>query len=124
MKFRGETEMHAKVRGPLKDTSALNAQVTIPVLTLSYNNAINLAAANPIEMEYGRGVLTLKRAEIRGTGTDLRLEGSIPVASAAPASLTAVGTVDLQIAELVNSNTDGSRQFRLHVKSTGTAANP
>ena len=77
----GETELHAKLRGPLKDALALNAEVTIPVLTLGYNKAINLAAATPIEMNYARGVLTLKRAEIRGTGTDLRLEGSIPIAS-------------------------------------------
>src|SRR6185295_8808682 len=104
MNVVGETELHAKVRGPLKDAAALNADVTIPVLTLSYNNTINLAAANPIELDYARGVLTVKRAEIRGTGTDLKLDGSIPVASSAPASLTAVGTVDLQIAELFNSN--------------------
>ena len=123
MNVVGETELHAKVRGPLKDAAALNAAVTIPVLKVSYN-AINLAAANPIEMDYSRGIFTVKRAEFRGTGTDLRLEGSIPVASNAPASLTAVGTVDLQIAQLVNSDIESSGQLRLNVTSTGTAANP
>jgi translocation and assembly module TamB len=124
MNVTGETELHAKVRGPLKDSSALNAQVTVPVLTLSYNKTINLAAANPIEMDYARGVLTVKRAEIRGTGTDLRVDGNIPVASNAPASLTAVGTVDLQIAELLDPDIESSGQLRLNVNSTGTAANP
>ena len=120
----GETELHAKLRGPLKDALALDAEITIPVLTLSYNNTINLAAATPIEMNYARGVLTLKRAEIRGTGTELRLEGSIPIASSGPASLTAVGTVDLQIAELMSPDIESSGQLRLNVNSTGTAANP
>jgi autotransporter translocation and assembly factor TamB len=94
------------------------------VLTLSYNNIINLAAANPIEIDYTRGVFTLKPAEIRGTGTNLRLEGSIPVAGAAPASLTAVGTVDLQIAELADPDIESSGQLRLNVNSSGTSANP
>ena len=75
-------------------------------------------------MNYARGVLTLKRAEIRGTGTELRLEGNIPIASNAPASLTAVGTVDLRIAELMSPNIESSGQLRLNVNSTGTAANP
>jgi translocation and assembly module TamB len=120
----GETELHAKLRGPLKDASSLNAEVTIPVLTLSYNNTVNLAAAAPIEMNYARGVLTLTRAEIRGTGTELRVEGSIPIASNTPASLTAIGTVDLQIAELINPNMESSGQLRLNVNSNGTPANP
>jgi translocation and assembly module TamB len=75
-------------------------------------------------MDYTRGVFTLKRAEIRGTGTNLRLEGSIPVASTAPASLTAVGTVDLQIAKLVDPDIESSGQLRLDVSSSGTPANP
>jgi translocation and assembly module TamB len=124
MNVTGQTEVHAKVRGPLKDASLLNAQVTIPVLTLSYNNTINLGAASPIEMDYSKGVLALKQAVIRGTGTDLRLQGTIPVASTAPASLTAVGTVDLQIAQLVDPDITSSGQLRLNVNSSGTRENP
>jgi translocation and assembly module TamB len=124
MNITGETELHATVRGPLKNTSMLDAHVAVPIFTISYKNTINLAAASPIEMDYAQGVFTLRKAVIRGTGTDLQLQGSIPVESTAPVSLTAVGTIDLQIAQLADPDITSSGQLKLNVNSTGTRANP
>src|SRR5262249_16450507 len=63
----GQTEIHAAVKGPLKDTTRLDAQVTFPTLAVSYRNNIQFAAAEPIRIEYRQGVLTLHKTTIRGT---------------------------------------------------------
>src|SRR5262249_42367871 len=83
----GQTEIHARVRGPLKDDSLLDAHVTVPVLTMNYRNTVNLGAANPIQMDYTKGVLTIQPASIRGTGTELQIQGTIPVTGSAPAAI-------------------------------------
>src|SRR5262249_5222781 len=75
----GETEVHATVKGPLKDPTRLDAHITVPKLSVAYRNDVQLAAVQPIQLDYSRGVLTLQKTAIRGTGTDLQLQGTIPV---------------------------------------------
>ncbi|HZU22083.1 MAG TPA: hypothetical protein VE998_04565, partial [Terriglobales bacterium] len=77
----GQTEIHATLRGPLKDKTRLNAQVTIPQLSANYKNTVQVAAAGPIRADYANGVLTLEPGAIRGTGTDLRFHGRVPIAN-------------------------------------------
>ncbi len=52
--------------------------MTIPVLKMAYNNNIQLAAVAPIHIDYKNGAIELQRTAIRGTDTDLQLQGSIP----------------------------------------------
>ncbi len=119
----GQTELHAWVRGPLKDRQKLEAHVTIPTLNVNYK-AIQLAAAKPVTVDYRAGVATLQPGEIRGTGTDLRFQGVIPVNSNAPASLTLLGNVDLRIVQLVQPDIDTSGQVQFDINSHGTVSNP
>ena len=93
----GHTELHATLRGPLKNLQQLDAHVEIPVLQIGYEN-IELAAAAPIRADYANGTVTLQPAEIKGTGTDLRFEGAVPLAANAPLSLGMTGNVDLRAA--------------------------
>ncbi len=121
----GQTELHATVRGPLKNKMALDAHVTIPQLAMAYKNTVKLAAASPIHLDFTGGVLTLQRAEIRGTGTDLQFEGRVPVADKnAPASLLLLGNVDLQIAQLLNPDISSGGQLQFNINSFGQRANP
>ena len=69
--MNGHTELHATLRGPLKDPQQIEAHVEIPVLQVGYEK-IELAAAAPIRADYANGMVTLQPAEIKGTGTDLR----------------------------------------------------
>jgi translocation and assembly module TamB len=118
----GQTELHVRVSGPLKDVSLLDAHVTVPTLMVSYRNTVNLAAANPIQMDYDKGVLTVRPATLRGTGTDVQIQGSFPFAvgavsdrvSAQP-TIRAAGTVDLQIAQLFDPDIKTSGQLRLDI---------
>jgi translocation and assembly module TamB len=120
----GQTELHATLRGPLKNFAQVQAHASIPTLQLAYGNAVHLAAVRPIQMDYTNGVLQIQRAEIRGTGTSLAFQGAIPVKSAAPASLLLVGNVDLQIAQLLNPDITSAGQVQFNINSYGAAANP
>jgi len=120
----GKTELRATVKGSLKDKTLLDAYITIPTFTVSYKNNLQLASAAPIQMDYRQGVLTIQRTSFRGTGTDLQLEGSIPVSGATPVSLLLVGTVDLQLAQLIDPDIASSGQIRLNINSHGVRANP
>ena len=120
----GQTEVHARVRGPLKDKTQLAAEVTIPTLSVDYKNKVQLGAAEPIRLDYANGVLKLQKTAIRGTGTDLQLQGSIPVNSNAPMTLLALGTIDLSIARILNPDVVTSGQIQLNVNGYGARTNP
>src|SRR4029453_10922552 len=59
--FTGQTEVHGTVKGPLKDNTRLEAHLTIPTLSLAYTDKVQLAAAQPIQLDFSRGVLTLQK---------------------------------------------------------------
>jgi translocation and assembly module TamB len=120
----GQTEIHGTVRGPLKDMTRLDAHITVPTLSVSYTNNIQLAAAQPIQLDYSRGVLTLQRTAIKGTGTDLQLQGTIPVEGTAPVSILALGTVDLGIARIFSPDVTSSGQLQFNIDGTGRSSNP
>jgi translocation and assembly module TamB len=120
----GQTEIHLTAKGPLKDTSLLDARVTLPTFSIAYKDSIQLAAVEPIEVRYANGILALQRTVIRGTGTDLQLQGTIPLNSAAPLALIAVGTVDLRLAQLADPDILSSGQLQLNINGSGQRNNP
>ncbi len=121
----GQTELHASFRGPLKDKAQLQGQATIPVLQVNYKNTVQLGAASPIHIDYTNGVLNLQRATIKGTDTNLQLQGSIPVVDRTkPVSLLLLGAVDLRIAQLVSPDITSSGQLQFNINSFGQTANP
>src|SRR5262249_48867457 len=63
----------------------------------------------------------IQRTAIRGTDTDLQLQGSIPMLTDAPASLLLVGTVDLQVAKMFDPDITSSGQIRFNIDSYGRA---
>lgn len=121
----GQTELHAILRGPLKDKTRLEAHINIPTLNANYKNTVQLAAANPIRIDYVSGVLALQRTTLRGTDTDLQFQATVPVSDRnAPASILALGTVDLQIAELFDPSLATSGQLKFNINSYGRTTNP
>lgn len=120
----GQTEIHATLRGPLKRKDLVEAHVVVPQLAVNYKNAVQLAAAGPIKVDYANGVAQLQRSAIRGTGTNLEFEGTVPVSSDAPASLLLLGNVDLRLAELVSPDVTSSGQLQFNINSFGRRADP
>ncbi|HEX4757116.1 MAG TPA: translocation/assembly module TamB domain-containing protein [Terracidiphilus sp.] len=121
--IRGQTEIHAKLSGPLKNKTQLEAQVTIPILNVAYGNTVQLAAASPIRASYKNGVIDLQPATIRGTDTDLQFQGSLPIVGNTPASLRVHGTVNLNLAQLFNPDLRSSGELKLNIDATGAGAN-
>ena len=121
----GATELHATVRGPLKDKSRIEAHATIPLLNVNYKNTVQIGAPSPIHLDYVNGVLNLQKSALRGTGTDLTLQGTIPVIDrTAPVSLLLLGTVDLRIAQLVSPDIASSGQLKFDINSYGQRSDP
>ena len=120
----GQTELHATIKGPLKDKAKLDAHVIVPNLSADYKKTIQLAAVAPIRVDYTNGVLQLQRSEIRGTDTDLQFQGTVPVGSNAPASLLLLGNVDLRIAQLYDPTISSSGQLRFNINSYGQTSDP
>jgi len=121
--FKGETELHATVKGPLKDKTKLEAHLTIPTLTASYRS-LQIGAAGPIRADYSHSVITLQPAEIRGTDSSIRIQGSFPLAGNASPTLTAQGSIDARIMRIVSPDLQSSGTVALDVRTSGSAKNP
>jgi translocation and assembly module TamB len=121
--FQGQTEFHASIKGPLKDRARLEAHLTIPALTASYQS-LQIGAAGPIRADYSHSVIRLQPAEFRGTETSVHIQGSIPVAGNAASSITAQGSIDARIARIVFPDLRSSGTVALNIRTSGTARKP
>ncbi|HLI64414.1 MAG TPA: translocation/assembly module TamB domain-containing protein [Terriglobales bacterium] len=124
----GQTQLHASLRGPLKNKKLLEAHLDIPTLAMSYQagtvvgaRAVNLqiAAVKPIEADYANQVLSLQPGEIQGTDTDVRFQGQLPLAGNAPSTLSVQGNVDLRLAQTFNPNLTAGGQLQFDINAAG-----
>jgi translocation and assembly module TamB len=124
----GQTEVHATLHGPLKKMTAVEAHVNIPVLKMAYGNSVQLAAVDPIHIDFKDGIVSLEKTAIRGTDTDLQLQGSVPVSGSAAGSSTMsamlLGTVNLQLAQLFDPDIRTSGQLKFNINSSGAIDDP
>jgi translocation and assembly module TamB len=120
----GQTELHATVRGPLADKNRLEAHLEVPNLDVHYKQ-FQLAAAKPIRVDYQNGTATLQPTSIRGTGTSIDAQATVPVTSLKAASFLVKGNMDLGIAQLLvpDLTSSGQLQFDLDSKRYGGGTN-
>ena len=121
--FQGQTEIHATLKGPLKDKSQVEAHLSIPVLNASYQS-LQIGIASPIHADYSNSVVTLQPAEIRGTDTSLRLQGQFPIGGTSAPTLSANGSIDVRILKIIAPDAESSGTLSLDVRASGSAANP
>jgi translocation and assembly module TamB len=114
----GQTQIHAKLKGPLKRPKDVDAHLEIPTLQVKYAQ-VEIAAVKPILADYIDGTLTVQPTEIKGTDTDLRFEGRIPINTDAPAQITLLGNVDLALVHLLSPDTSASGQLQFDVNAAG-----
>ena len=112
----GQTELHLTLRGPLEEKSMMEAHLEIPMLAVNYKQ-IQLAATKPIRLDYQNDVATLQPATIQGTGTDIQLQGRVPISNLQAASFLAQGTVDLQLAQMIVPDLQSSGQIKFDINS-------
>lgn len=120
----GTTEVHAMLEGPLKNWRQLEIHATLPELKMNYGSSVQLAATSPIHVDYTHGLIALQRASIRGTDTDLQIQGTIPTIGNRPIELLLLGTMNLQIAQLFDPDYKSSGQLRFNINSYGERTDP
>jgi translocation and assembly module TamB len=114
----GQIEVHASMHGPLKKLNQLQTHVSLPVLRLAYGN-IQLAAS-PIQADLQNGTATLHPLTIRGTDTNVAVQGTFPLGHAASASLKMQGAVNLQIMKIFDPDLQASGQIKVNIDSHGS----
>ncbi len=121
--FQGEAELHASLKGPLKDRSRLEAHLSIPVLKASYQ-ALQIGITSPIHADYANSVVTLQPASIQGTDTSLDLQGRLPLGGNGVPTLSANGSVDVRILKIFAPTINSSGTLALDVHASGSASRP
>ena len=121
--FQGQTELHASLKGPLKDKSRLEAHLAIPVLKASYQQ-LQIGIPKPIRADYANSVVTLQPSDIEGTDTKLHFEGKVPVQGPAAPTLTAQGSLDLRIIKIVVPDVSSGGTVALDVRSSMSGGKP
>ena len=119
----GQTELHGSLKGPLKFPERIDASINIPRISLSYQS-VQLANSAPIQIDYRGGVLSVNRAELKGIGTDLQLQGSATITGDGSLRATATGTVDLRVVRLLNPDIESTGVAKLDISAQGTRARP
>jgi translocation and assembly module TamB len=120
---RGIVEVHASAEGPLDDKSRVQAQVIIPTLKAEYQG-LQIGNAQPIRIHYANSIVALDPAQISGTDTTLRLEGQLPLQGTAPVTLSAVGTVDMQLVRFFERDLQSSGKLQLDLRAAGPTDHP
>ena len=121
--FQGQTELHASLKGPLKDKSRLEAHLAIPVLKASYQQ-LQIGIPKPIRADYANSVVTLQPSDIEGTGTKLHFEGKVPVEGRLAPTLTAQGSLDLRIVKIIAPDVSSGGTVALDVRSAMSGGKP
>jgi translocation and assembly module TamB len=121
--FQGEAEFHATMKGPLKDKSQVEAHLTIPRLNASYQS-LQIGATGPIRADYSGSVVTLQPMEIKGTGTSVRMQGSIPLGGGTAPNLSARGSIDLQVLRILAPDLRSAGTVALDIHASGVANSP
>ena len=112
----GQTELHASLRGPLQDKTRMEAHVEVPVLAANYKD-VQLALAKPIRLDYQNEIATLQPTAIQGTGTDIQMQGRVPINDLQAATFLVLGKIDLQLAQMLESDIQSSGQIVFDINS-------
>jgi translocation and assembly module TamB len=129
-RMNGQTEIHATLRGPLKNKQQMEAHLNIPTLGITYQApgansqtvSLQIAAVRPIRADYVNQVLSLQPGEIKGTGTDVRYQGQLPLGGNAPSTLSVQGGVDLALVEAFDPSLTSSGRIQFDINAAGHKA--
>ena len=121
--FQGQAELHATLKGPLKDKLKIEAHVSIPTLKASYQS-LEIGIEQPIRLDYANSVVTLQPAELKGTDSSLRVEGRVPLSGTSSPTLAAQGSIDLRVLKILAPSLNSSGTLGLDLHATGSAQHP
>jgi translocation and assembly module TamB len=119
----GVVEVHATAEGPLADKSRMQAEVSIPTLWAEHQG-FRIANSHPIRMHYANSTIALDPAEISGSGTDLRVQGQLPLVGTAAVTLSVSGSVDMRVVRFFQPDLESSGKLLIDVHAVGPTDHP
>ena len=121
--LQGAAEVRGQIEGPLAHPEELKASVELSTLNLAYQN-LTLANAGPVRLNYADSALTIPQAELKGTGTDFKLSGTLPLRSSAPLNISTTGLIDLKLLTILGSHTESSGTVKINMTARGALKQP
>ena len=118
-----ETELHATLNGPLINPARLQAHLEIPTLSLIHKSQ-QIRNARPLRISYTGGLIKIDDVEMKGSGTDVKLAGSISTSRTASMDLRLDGSVDLSILKGFQQDLDSSGSVDVQLATRGTLSSP
>ncbi len=115
--------MRGQIDGPLAHAEEVKANVEVSTLKLAYQD-LSLASAGPVRFNYTKNVVTISQAELKGTGTDFKLRGTLPLGGAAPMEISTSGLIDLRLLTTLGSNTQSSGTVKIDMTAKGALKQP
>ena len=119
----GDVEFHATLNGPLSNPARMQAQVEIPKLNLGYKTQ-QLGNPRPMRISYANNIVRVEDAEMTGTGTDMKLTGSVPTMRGAAMDVKLNGDLDLAILKGFQQGLESSGSVNVDLAATGNFSNP
>ena len=119
----GQLELHATLDGPLKELAKIQGHAEIPTIRLQ-TKSVSLSNTNPVTLDYHGGVVQVRNAELKGNGTDIHVEGSVPVQGTGEMNLTANGTLDLGLLQDWTGGGHSSGQVNVEMQAKGSRTHP
>jgi translocation and assembly module TamB len=121
--FEGNAEVRGQIDGPLARPEEVKASVELSTLQLGYQN-VALASAGPVRFVYANSVLTISQAELKGTGTDFKFGGALPLRGSAPLNVSTSGVIDLKLLTVLGSGTQSSGTVKIDLTARGALKQP
>jgi translocation and assembly module TamB len=121
--MQGQLELHASMKGPLKDKSRMEAHLQIPALNAAYQQ-LQIRNVRPIRVNYAHSVIAVEPGEISGTETSLYFQGQVPLDTTSPMTFTAQGRVDLRLLNMFSPDLHSSGVVAVDLRSAGNTSHP
>ncbi len=121
---KGQLQLHAHLSGPLKQLDQMQGQADVMNVHLTPAKNVELSSPSPMHLEYRGGILEIKDAALKGNGTDLSVDGSIPLRGGGAFNAKAQGSLDLKSLESLVEGGTASGQIKLQLQARGTLRAP
>jgi len=119
----GLLDLDGSINGPLKMPDQVQATLEIPSLKLGYKT-VQVSNQGPLRFDFRNGIVTLQQSRIKGSGTDVSVQGAIPITSEAPMSLSANGVTDISLLQMFSPDIRASGQIEVHLQAGGKTSDP
>ena len=120
---QSDLEGTAKISGPLTHPEKLRGEASLNELAVVVES-VHLASKGPVHATLVEGVARLDPLEITGEDTDLKIHGSLAVTGTQQLDLEAHGSVNLRLAESLDSDLIASGVTNFQMEAHGPLASP